>query len=238
MRSRIFLAAFLCMTAAGASAETLFEGWVSAVQNGNTITVITRDEQRVRIQIAGIDAPEIIQDYGKESAEELSRRILNKVVLIRPVASTGERSFLAQIARNDQDIGLGMVESGCAWAFAPHSSYLPQGWDYAYAQAERVARDRRYGLWATGSAVPPWSWRKLHQDEINAQKNKELDEKDKNLWSVTKQIGGQLGLSEEVAANRNRTATGGKSFAGKVSELITLSCQWVAALVRTILFLN
>jgi len=47
-----------------------------------------------------------------------------------------------------------MVRDGCAWHYK-HFDSTP-----AYAQAEREARAVKRGLWASGTAINPYQWRK------------------------------------------------------------------------------
>jgi endonuclease YncB( thermonuclease family) len=49
-----------------------FEGKVVGVADGNTLTVVTRSKRQHKIRLAGIDAPEKQQPFGKRSRQSLS----------------------------------------------------------------------------------------------------------------------------------------------------------------------
>ena len=57
------LATLFFLLAQGAGAEIL-TGRVVAVSDGDTLTVLDKDEQQYRIRLYGIDAPEKVQPYG------------------------------------------------------------------------------------------------------------------------------------------------------------------------------
>jgi len=58
-----------------------WEGKVISVYDGDTLTVSNLDNQKVKIRLYGIDAPELKkQPYGRASRDYLQRLILNKTV--------------------------------------------------------------------------------------------------------------------------------------------------------------
>ena len=62
--------------------------------------------------------------------------------------------ILGIIFLGDTDINLQMVRDGCAWHYK-HFDNTP-----AYAEAEREAQAAKRGLWASGTAINPYEWRK------------------------------------------------------------------------------
>jgi endonuclease YncB( thermonuclease family) len=56
-----------------------FAGRVLDVTDGDTV-IVARGRGQVTVRLFGIDAPEDTQPYGTESAAELSRLVLGKVI--------------------------------------------------------------------------------------------------------------------------------------------------------------
>lgn len=57
-------------------------GKVIKITDGDTITVLDRSNQQHKIRLAGIDAPERNQPYGKASKKYLSKLVAKKWVCI------------------------------------------------------------------------------------------------------------------------------------------------------------
>ncbi len=65
---------------------------------------------------------------------------------------------MAEVFRNGQNINLGMVSSGAAFAYR---KYLSACDGPAYLGAEAAAQRQRIGVWAVpGGIQRPWDWRK------------------------------------------------------------------------------
>jgi endonuclease YncB( thermonuclease family) len=56
---------------------------------------------------------------------------------------------------NDSNINLAMVEQGHAWWYEQYARDA-----FELELAEQQARAARRGLWASGTAVEPWEWRR------------------------------------------------------------------------------
>ena len=64
------------------SAKTL-QGKVIKVADGDTITIVDDRDFKYRIRLAGIDAPEKDQPYGKESTKNLKWLVYGKGVTVK-----------------------------------------------------------------------------------------------------------------------------------------------------------
>ena len=58
--------------------DETFEGKVIKVIDGDTITVTDKKEVEYEVQLEGIDAPELKQDFGKESTQSLTKLLKGK----------------------------------------------------------------------------------------------------------------------------------------------------------------
>lgn len=124
------------------------------VHDGDTITVLTADKERVRIRLEGIDAPELGQPFGKESKKVLSDLIFGKLVIVHDKGPDIYKRTLGRVICGPVDVNLEMVRQGFAWWFRRYSNEL------ALITAENEAKQNQRGLWADKEPVPPWLWRK------------------------------------------------------------------------------
>ena len=142
------------------------EGVVARVADGDTITVITPNQTKLRIRMLGIDAPETPkgtkfpgQPYGTEAEAALRQLVDGKRVRVEIYGTDRYKRLLATIFIEENDINLAMIEAGLAEVYrGPESgdSYRPQ-----YQAAEAAARAARKGMWAQGDAYEsPRAYRK------------------------------------------------------------------------------
>ena len=135
-----------------------WQGKVISVYDGDTITVSTVDNQKVKIRLYGIDAPELKkQPYGAASRNYLQRLILNKYVEVTDLGKDMYSRTLAKIYLKNEYINLKMVQNGYAWHYAQYSK------DMDLKGAQITAKDHEVGLWRGELSVAPWEWRALEK---------------------------------------------------------------------------
>ena len=164
---RLTLLALLLLLAACVQTETL-HGRVVTVADGDTVTVIDEHQQKHRVRLQGIDAPEKAQPFGRKSKDNLSRLVLNKPVRVEWDHRDRYDRILGKIWVQPQscpscpltlDAGHAQLTVGLAWwyqAYADQQSAQDRG---AYEFSEQEARAKRAGLWSQPNPVPPWEWR-------------------------------------------------------------------------------
>ena len=69
--------------ALSAFAADLFEGCVARVADGETLTVLTPGQTQVKVQFAGIDAPERGRPFAERAKQNLARLVAGKAIEIR-----------------------------------------------------------------------------------------------------------------------------------------------------------
>lgn len=57
-----------------------FLGRVVGVADGDTLTVLADNHNRMKVRLAGIDAPERAQDFGSVSKKHLSDKVFGQIV--------------------------------------------------------------------------------------------------------------------------------------------------------------
>ncbi len=130
-----------------------FGGRVVGVGDGDTLTVRTDGGRRVRVRLAGIDAPEHDQPYGVAATRSLAGLALNRVVRVRVVAEDDYGRTVGAVRSGGRDLDAEQVRRGMAWVYR------------RYARSRRLyaleaeAKQARRGLWADSNPIPPWDWR-------------------------------------------------------------------------------
>jgi endonuclease YncB( thermonuclease family) len=143
----------LSLLAAACARYERFTGKVVGITDGDTLTIL-RAGRPERIRLSGIDAPEGRQAFGRRSRQHLSSLAFGREATVHVEGKDQYGRLIARVLVDDVDVGLEQVREGFGWHFTRYSS------DRRLAAAEREARAARRGLWADGSARPPWEFRR------------------------------------------------------------------------------
>ena len=155
---RATVATLLWTLALGAAAD--IQGRVIGVSDGDTVTVLDEDKVQHKIRLAGIDAPELRQAFGRRSKQTLSDCAFGKeaVVVGNKIDRYGRR--VGKVVVLDNYCNLRQVELGLAWhykAYEREQSFTDKA---AYGLAEIRAQESQLGLWKDLSPQPPWDYRR------------------------------------------------------------------------------
>jgi len=137
------------------AAEAGMAGWVSKVADGDTFTLIAVGQAPRAVRLYGIDAPERDQAYGELATTALVARIDGREVRVAVEDVDIYGRLVGTVFVNDSNINLAMVEQGHAWWYEQYARDAVE-----LELAEQQARAARRGLWASGTAVEPWEWRR------------------------------------------------------------------------------
>lgn len=127
---------------------------VIKVIDGDSIKVRTAAGKEYEIQIEGTDAPELKQEYGKESSEALKKMVFDSDVRVSWKKKDNFDRPLAQVYRGDRHINAEMISSGNAWHFKRYNQ------SQALADLEIQAKKEKKGLWKLENPIAPWDYRK------------------------------------------------------------------------------
>lgn len=158
----VVLCSALAMSTAGA--ETL-SGFVIHVSDGDTVTALLPNKESIRIRMAGIDAPESKQDFGRRSRQLMSRLVKNRDVQIHVVDRDKYGRYVARLETSDGDVGIVMLEQGLARVYLKYVRNLSRDYQAAYMHAESQARSEGLGLWSDPRQIPPWEWRQQQRSK-------------------------------------------------------------------------
>lgn len=173
---------FLLILISNVSFAATIDARIIKVYDGDTVTFIVESDvnelnksrgiepTKFRARFYGIDAPELNQEFGKNSRDYLSNLILNKVVKLESVPTDKYGSvvdiygrFIVKMYYEGEYINLKMIEKGYAWSYTKYNSNDP-----VLNEAEKQAKSNALGLWNTNNPpIKPEDWRRLKKDGIN-----------------------------------------------------------------------
>jgi len=128
-------------------------GRVVNVHDGDTVKVLINNKQ-VKIRLFAIDAPEVSQDFGTKSREELKSLVYKKDVTVETKGIDQYGRTLGVIYLDDKDINLEMLKRGFVCVYKIHRKAGE------YMNAEKEAKKSKLGLWIDSDPTPPWEFRK------------------------------------------------------------------------------
>ena len=137
-------------------------GFVGSVVDGDTIWI--RDLYgQYKVRLAGIDAPELKQAFGKESASQLNFLVGSKEVRVVYTSTDREGRIIGVVYLGNVDINLHLLRNGYAWHYKQYNN------SRHYAEAEAMARREGRGLWRDQHPVAPWEFRSGGGAEQNSE---------------------------------------------------------------------
>lgn len=140
-------------------------GRVVAVADGDTITVLDRENRQHRIRLAGIDAPESSQDFGQAAKKNLSELVFDKAVKVTYSKLDRYSRVLGVVRVGQLEVNLAQVAVGYAWHYKEYQNEQTPEQRTAYAAAETRARRERKGLWQQPNPVKPSEYRRAGRNE-------------------------------------------------------------------------
>lgn len=97
-------------------ADTL-TGKVIKITDGDTVHVLLNDNNKEKIRLAGIDAPERKQAFGNKSKQYLADLIGAEIVIVEYNKRDRYGRIIGKILFEGRDINLEMVHAGFAWHY-------------------------------------------------------------------------------------------------------------------------
>lgn len=142
------------MLAWSACPATGFEGKVTEVQDGNTLSIASVGGT-LRVRLAEIDAPDLRQPHGVAARQALSELCLDRPAMVEFAAAPAGGRVTGWVKCDGTEAGSSQVERGMAWV-RKHSVQSTSPLYFLEDQAQR----QKLGLWADPMPVPPWQWRR------------------------------------------------------------------------------
>ena len=130
-----------------------FTAKVVRVIDGDTIVVLTENNQQIKVRLEAIDCPESNQDFGYQAKQATAKLCFNKEVRVK---KTGEDKYgrtLAFVYVGEVCVNEELLKQGMAW----HYKYYNH--DPGLARLENEAREKKVGIWSLPNPVAPWDFR-------------------------------------------------------------------------------
>lgn len=133
-------------------------GRVIRVADGDTVTVYTKERERKKIRLYGVDAPEAGQDWGPEAADFVRDLVFLQEVEVSVINHDryGREVALVRLA-DGRILNEELVRNGHAWVYR---RYCKEAFCDNWIALELVARAQKRGLWSQPSPTAPWNWRR------------------------------------------------------------------------------
>ncbi|MFD2836692.1 thermonuclease family protein [Azotobacter vinelandii] len=137
---------------------------VIRVQDGDSLTCLSPARQRIEVNLADLDAPEIGQPYGQLAQLQLFRMVYNKDVKLEAVEQRRYGSKTAHVYLGETHINEELVRQGSAWA-----NVGTEG-ESKLAKLEAEAKSQQRGLWGLpqNEIDPPWQWRSNRKHQLSS----------------------------------------------------------------------
>lgn len=131
-------------------------GKVIKITDGDTVHILDSSNEKHKIRLADIDAPERKQPFGNKSKQMLSGFIFGKTVTADCTKKDRYRRDICTIYHDERNFNATMVANGGAWVYRKYYK------GSEYYELEKTAQKDGLGLWNTSEyqSIPPWEWRR------------------------------------------------------------------------------
>lgn len=137
-----------------------FDGLVTHVSDGDTLTVLNENGTGEVIRIVYIDTPELqhfkfgYQPYASEARTSLLNLCGGKLATVIRKTTDKYGRTAGHVACQGFDVATWQLDNGFAW---PYHYGTPK----KYRALAATAKAKHLGLWALPNPIDPWAWRKL-----------------------------------------------------------------------------
>jgi micrococcal nuclease len=133
------------------------------VIDGDTVD-LERNGIKLRVRLAYIDAPELVQfsfdrkAIGAQSKQYLKQLVEGKMLRLKLLRFDMYGRALGEVFLSEKSVNLKLVKSGYAVPY-----YQNPG--FRFKQAKYIAKSRRLGIWKYDGFVSPWNFRKKAENK-------------------------------------------------------------------------
>lgn len=139
-----------------------FQAKVIGIADGDTITVLTEDNQKIRVRLYGIDCPEKSQAFGGRAKQFTAQAVYGWTVEIEPVDTDRYGRTVGIVSLNGKSLNESLIKAGYAWYYA---TYCNEKICNFWKALERSAQADGLGLWSQVTPRPPWVYRRSKKTE-------------------------------------------------------------------------
>ncbi|HEY9196272.1 MAG TPA: thermonuclease family protein [Mucilaginibacter sp.] len=151
--SSLLLIVLLSLWACNRKPEYLYK--VVKIKDGDTLGLLSPDNQELTVRLAEVDCPEKTQAFGQAAKKFTSDICFGKYVkLVGNVHDRYGRTVALVLLEDGTNVNYQLVKNGYAWQYKQYSQSAE------LAGYEQQARQNHLGLWADASPTPPWEYRR------------------------------------------------------------------------------
>jgi micrococcal nuclease len=133
--------------------HSTFTAKVIGITDGDTVIVITEDNNQIKIRLEGIDCPESHQDFGDKAKDATAELCFKKEVRIEKTGTDRYGRTLGYVYVGEVCVNKELLKLGMAWHYKKYNQ------DPELAKLEDGARSAKIGLWSYPNPIAPWDWR-------------------------------------------------------------------------------
>ena len=150
---KLFLIILIALFSLSAQTE-IIRGKVIKIADGDTLTLLTDSNKKIKIRLAGIDTPERKQSFGDTAKNALAKLVFHKKILIETQTKDRYGRTIGVVFLNNKNVNNELVRQGMAWVYKKYTD------NKILYELEAQAKTRRIGLWADANPIAPWDWRR------------------------------------------------------------------------------
>ena len=164
IRNPIFAVAFVGIVSIMVLCEEMTppqetQGKIIKVYDGDTITILSNNNENIRIRLFGLDAPESNQSFGNISTQNLQNLCpVDSIANIKIKDKDKYGRIVGIVFCGKVNVNANQVKNGFAWAYAEYS--------YRYIPLEMLARIQKKGLWIEPNPIKPSDFRKRQKRQL------------------------------------------------------------------------
>jgi micrococcal nuclease len=145
---------FLLLASFSVFAGEEISGKVKSVIDGNTLEIVTENNEIQIVLLAGIDCPELNQEYGDRAKSFLEKLTLGKKITFTVTGKDRWGKQLAVVMLNGRtDLRVEILKEGLAWTAERNPMQELES-------LKESARENSKGLWKQENPTPPWVYRR------------------------------------------------------------------------------
>jgi len=152
MKKTLILMVLVAGTACAQASDQITAKVVSVI-DGNTLEIVGNDNEKRKILLAGIDSPELTQEYGEKARKFLEKMALEKNVTVEITGKDRTGTPLAIVTIENKDPRHELLKEGLAWT--AERNPLPD-----LEEIRAKAQEKGKGLWKQENPTPPWTYRR------------------------------------------------------------------------------
>ena len=129
-------------------------GRVVSISDGDTFTLLIKEDKLVKIRLHGIDCPEKGQDFGNRAKAYTTNKIFNKVITVYISDTDRYGRMIAIVALADGTLNEQLLRNGLAWHYCRYDK------NEHWHKLQDSATVQKVGIWSRPDAIAPWLYRK------------------------------------------------------------------------------